>query len=190
MSLLDLIDFFEVASNGENFDPVVARSNKYKHWISENDFKRCATCKDLHGKIWGIGEPAQPEPPLHLYCRCVIERMKTIEAGTATINKNDGADWTLMVWRELPEYYISLEEIEYLGWRFGKWPSNFAPGKMITRGIYDNRNKHLPGEAGRVWYEADINYTTGKRNSQRVVWSNDGLLFVTYDHYETFHEII
>ena len=43
---------------------------------------------------------------------------------------------------------------------------------------------------GRTWYGEDINYKTGKRNDQRVVWSNDGLIFVTYDHYETFYEIV
>ena len=36
----------------------------------------------------------------------------------------------------------------------------------------------------------DINYTGGYRNKQRIVFSSDGLIFVTYDHYETFIEII
>ena len=53
-----------------------------------------------------------------------------------------------------------------------------------------NRNTHLPQKPGRVWYEADINYYSGRRNGHRLLWSNDGLLFVTYDHYETFLEII
>jgi len=61
---------------------------------------------------------------------------------------------------------------------------------MIAEGEYRNDDGHLPSVPGREWYEADINYTTGKRNKQRIVWSNDGLVFVTYDHYETFYEII
>lgn len=61
---------------------------------------------------------------------------------------------------------------------------------MITGGIYKNRNEHLPQSPGRIWYEADINYKTGKRNTQSIVWSNDGLIFVTYDHYDTFYEIV
>ena len=61
---------------------------------------------------------------------------------------------------------------------------------MITKGIYKNRDKRLPNELGRIWYEADINYYEGKRNGHRLLWSNDGLIFVTYDHYETFYEII
>lgn len=62
--------------------------------------------------------------------------------------------------------------------------------QAITAGIYRNFDGHLPQAPGRIWYEADINYKTGKRNNQRVLWSNDGLIFVTYDHYETFYEII
>ena len=77
-----------------------------------------------------------------------------------------------------------------LNWKHGKWPSNFANGKMLTKGVYDNDDNHLPQKDGREWYEADINYKIGKRNGQRIVWSNDGLIFVTYDHYKTFYEII
>ena len=28
------------------------------------------------------------------------------------------------------------------------------------------------------------------RTRHRILYSNDGLVFVTYDHYETFHEIV
>lgn len=57
-------------------------------------------------------------------------------------------------------------------------------------GIYRNDNGHLPTKPGRIWYEADINYISGKRNAHRVVWSNDGLVFVTFDHYGTFVDVI
>ena len=49
---------------------------------------------------------------------------------------------------------------------------------------------HLPEASGRIWYEADINYTAGFRTRHRILYSNDGLVFVTYDHYDTFYEII
>ena len=65
----------------------------------------------------------------------------------------------------------------------------YAPGMMVYGGIYENENNHLPSAPGRVWYEADINYYEGQRNRHRIVWSNDGLIFVTYDHYHTFYEI-
>ena len=116
--------------------------------------------------------------------------MKSIKAGTATINGIDGADWSLKYNVKLPEYYIDQKELGNIGWKSGNKVSKFAENKMFSGGVYKNNNGHLPQKAGRVWYEADINYKSGKRNSQRIVWSNDGLIFVTYDHYETFYEII
>ena len=92
--------------------------------------------------------------------------------------------------KQLPKNYISRTDAEQNGWKAGKWPSNFVSGKMIGGSIYKNKDGHLPDKNGRKWYEADINYRNGKRNKQRVVWSNDGLVFVTYDHYETFYEIV
>ena len=55
--------------------------------------------------------------------------------------------------------------------------------------FYNDKGK-LPEKNGRIWYEADINYLKGKRNSERIVYSNDGLIFVSYDHYKTFIEIV
>ncbi len=54
-------------------------------------------------------------------------------------------------------------------------------GKMYSKGVYNNADGHLPDATGRIWYEADINYYEGRRNGHRVLWSNDGLIFVTYE---------
>ena len=61
---------------------------------------------------------------------------------------------------------------------------------MLTKGIYRNDDGHLPTAEGRVWTEADINFVSGQRNAERILFSNDGLIFVTRDHYMTFIEII
>ena len=76
-----------------------------------------------------------------------------------------------------------------LGWKWGEPPAKYAPGKMLTRGVYRNKDKHLPDVLGRIWYEADLNYYSGKRNRRRIVWSNDGLMFVTYNHYRDYIEV-
>ena len=178
------------AINGDSLAPQITTSSNYKHWVSIEDWKRCIECANNHGKIWLVAEIPDPEPPIHPNCRCSIELMQAITAGTATINGTGGADWTLKYDGDLPDYYVTKEEAEANGWKPGKWPSNFVPKKMITRGRYYNDDGHLPPASGRIWFEADINYTMGKRNSQRVLWSNDGLIFVTYDHYETFYEIV
>lgn len=91
---------------------------------------------------------------------------------------------------ELPTTYITRDTAKQLGWDPKKGNlSAIAPGKTIFGGIYRNKNGKLPSAPGRVWHEADINYTGGFRNDERVVFSNDGLMFVTYDHYYTFTEI-
>ena len=69
--------------------------------------------------------------------------------------------------------------------------SDFAPDMMLFSGKHLNRDEKLPNAPGRIWYEADINYYVGRsRGVDRIVYSNDGLLFATYDHYKTFVEII
>ena len=178
------------AINGEELSPKIATSEKYKHWISVEDFRRCITCANNHGKIWLMSEKPNIKFRAHSNCRCVIIKMQTIEAGTATINGLAGADWALKYSVVLPEYYISKQNLRALGWKKGKDISDIIKGKVLTKGVYYNANGHLPQKEGREWQEADINYIRGKRNGQRIVWSNDGLIFVTYDHYETFYEIV
>ena len=187
MSLLNAVIYAEI--DGENLSPEIQTSQNYKHWVSFPDLKRCIKCEENHGKIWLISEIPEPKPPIHPYCRCEIELMQAIKAGTATIKGINGADWTLKYKGELPDFYITIKELKFLGWSRGKAISKFVTDKPLTKGIYKNKNGHLPQVSGRIWYEADINYIAGPRNSQRILWSNDGLIFVTYDHYETFYEI-
>lgn len=174
----------------DTYDPPTLLSNTWKHWVTKPDEKRCIPCKKMHGKIFDMNDTPLLEPPLHRNCRCTIQAMQAVLAGYGTKDGENGADWWVKNYNILPDYDISLKEISVLGWKKGKAPAKFAPGQMITRGIYSNRNGHLPQAPGRIWWEADINYYSGRRNMHRLLWSNDGLLFVTYDHYETFFEII
>ncbi len=165
-------------------------SNKWKNWLAIIDKKTCMDCKTRHGQIYAIDEQPDRMPPIHYNCRCRIEKLKSIFAGEATDKKQDGADWYLKYKACLPDYYISREQAELAGWN-PKSGNLFEvlPNKMLLGGTHKNKNKHLPVEEGREWYEVDINYEKGYRNIQRIVYSNDGLMFVTYDHYETFIEI-
>ncbi len=166
-------------------------SKNYKHWISRLEPKTCVPCLKEHGKIYGIYETPNPEPPLHPFCRCVVKIMEALKAGTATDNKLDGADFCLKYNGKLPKYYITYSEAKTLGYKPMLGNLNLvAPNKMLTKGIYKNINGHLPVSPRRIWYEADINYKSGYRDLKRILWSNDGLIFVTYDHYKTFYEII
>ena len=90
---------------------------------------------------------------------------------------------------ELPDYYITKSEAKSLGWVPSKGNlCEVAPGKAIGGDIWTNRQKSLPTKPGRRYFEADLNYNCGNRNADRVVFSNDGLVFVTFDHYRSFEE--
>ena len=90
---------------------------------------------------------------------------------------------------ELPDYYITKSEAKSLGWVPSKGNlCEVVPGRAIGGDIWTNRQKSLPTKSGRKYFEADLNYNCGNRNADRVVFSNDGLVFVTHDHYRNFEE--
>lgn len=91
---------------------------------------------------------------------------------------------------ELPDNFITKNEAYDLGWNSKEgnlW--DVAPGKSIGGDRFGNYEGTLPKEKGRQYYECDIDYEGGYRNSKRIVYSNDGLIYYTEDHYETFEEI-
>lgn len=171
---------------------VTPRKTNSMHWKEGRAVKDRTTCKiclKADGKIYPIEAKPDEGPLLHPNCRCYFNVLHCIESGTATDKGEDGADYWLLHNGKLPDYYISKEEAEELGWVRKKGNlAEVAPGLMIFANYRNNREK-LPTAPGRVWYEADINYMSGYRNSARVFFSNDGLLFVSYNHAETFSEI-
>ncbi|MDR2899751.1 MAG: phage head morphogenesis protein [Clostridiales bacterium] len=173
------------------FNPVVGTSSNWYNWVTIIDGRQCKACVDEHGRIRSKPEEWDAKPPLHPRCRCTIVPMETIKSGTATIDNKNGADYHMQLYGKLPEYYISKKAAKSMGWKSRDGNLHVAaPGKQIGGDIYHNKEIKLPASPGRVWYEADINYRKGYRNKHRLLYSNDGLIFVTYDHYETFFEII
>ncbi|RQP14548.1 MAG: ribonuclease [Chryseobacterium sp.] len=89
--------------------------------------------------------------------------------------------------RKLPGYYLTKKEARNLGWDpAGGNLCEVLPGRAIGGDAFGNREKKLPMSDGRKYYEADIDYHCGNRGAARVVYSNDGLIFVTHDHYKSF----
>ncbi|NLO46520.1 MAG: phage head morphogenesis protein [Clostridiales bacterium] len=174
----------------ESFRPPTHESLDYKNWIAVLDLKTCFICRGNHGKIYEMNELLDDEPPIHPNCRCEIKSMEAATAGTATQDGMNGADVSVKNTGKLPPNYITKQEARDMGWipRHGNL-HKIAPGKFIDGGIYQNKDGHLPQTPGRVWYEADINCDSGFRNTHRLLFSNDGLIFATYDHYTTFVQI-
>ena len=167
-------------------------SKKWANWMSALTLFTCKYCVDHHGTIVDISILNYlPTANAHKNCKCIYVPMRTKKIGTATTRGYSGADAWLFYKKKLPNYYMTKKQAQQSGWH--DWNGNLndiLPGKMIGGNVYNNRNKKLPSAPGRTWYEADINYESGYRNRQRILYSNDGLIFVTYDHYQTFYEMI
>ncbi len=86
----------------------------------------------------------------------------------------------------LPENFITKDEARKLGWEGGS-VEKYAPGYAIGGDVFGNYEGLLPKAKGRTYYECDID-TDGyhSRGSRRIVFSDDGLIYYTHDHYESF----
>jgi len=86
----------------------------------------------------------------------------------------------------LPDNFITKDEARKLGWEGGS-VEEYAPGYAIGGDQFGNREGLLPKADGRQYYECDID-TNGaeSRGAKRIVYSNDGLIYYTPDHYESF----
>ena len=96
----------------------------------------------------------------------------------------------LHTYGKLPKNFISKKEAEEQGFRFGEGDFGEAfPGMSVGGSRFGNYDGKLPDKSGRRYYECDIDYTGGRRNAKRLVYSNDGLIFYTEDHYKTFTQL-
>ncbi|MBQ7251610.1 MAG: ribonuclease [Kiritimatiellae bacterium] len=87
----------------------------------------------------------------------------------------------------LPGNYLTKAEARARGWEGGPVGS-VAPGCSIGGDHFGNFEGKLPQAKGRKYRECDLEATGKRRGPVRLIWSNDGLFFVTRDHYETFEE--
>ena len=92
----------------------------------------------------------------------------------------------LFLYGHLPDNFITKKEAKALGWPGGSLEP-YAPGKCIGGDRFGNNEGLLPDKKGRQYYECDVN-TLGARSrgAERIIFSNDGLIYYTPDHYESF----
>lgn len=96
----------------------------------------------------------------------------------------------LTLFEELPDNFLTKKQAEKLGWnnREGNL-DEVAPGKSIGGDRFGNYEQQLPDKKNRKWTECDINFDGGYRGAERIVFSNDGLIYYTGNHYESFDQI-
>lgn len=93
----------------------------------------------------------------------------------------------------LPSNFVTKQHAIKLGWQPGKALANYLPNGQIGGDEFLNTTGVVPSINGRIWYEADVGLVpTMKRASQpgtRLLYSSDGLLYISPDHYETVYPI-
>ena len=96
----------------------------------------------------------------------------------------------IYTFNKLPSNYITKNEATKLGWVSNKGNLWDVTDEMSIGGDkFGNYEGLLPKKNGRQWYECDVNYYGGYRGSERILYSNDGLIYYTDDHYESFTQL-
>ncbi len=112
-------------------------------------------------------------------------REQVSENGSYT-SKDEVAEY-IATYGHLPGNFITKKEAKALGWVSSEGNlGEVAPGKSIGGDYFGNFEGNLPEKEGREYHECDIDSDGGYRGAKRIVYSNDGLIYYTEDHYETF----
>ena len=108
--------------------------------------------------------PEEQDPPAD-------PKQEQLAQGGTNTTKEDVALY-IHLYGRLPDNFITKKEAQQLGGTGGSLEP-YAPGCCIG--------------GSRTWTECDIN-TLGadSRGAERIVFSNDGLIYYTGDHYKTF----
>lgn len=109
-----------------------------------------------------------------------------IEYNQSYTSKEEVAEY-LHTYNELPPNYITKQEAYDLGWvphQQNLW--EVSDQKSIGGDRFMNREGLLPEN---TYFEADIDYQGKGRNAKRLVYSKDGKIYYTHDHYESFEEL-
>ena len=123
-------------------------------------------------------EPPQDEPSLE-------EASPSLDEHGSYTTKEDVALY-LHLYGHLPENFITKKDAEALGWHGGSLEP-YAPGMCIGGSRFGNYEGLLPEAKGRKYTECDIDTLGAKsRGAKRIVFSNDGLIYYTGDHYKSF----
>ena len=146
-------------------------------------------------------DAAAPSEPVSIVQDVTEEATDTLDDPTEDITEEvtdaaldpDGAYTTredvalyLYTYGELPSNFMTKKEAKALGWPGGGL-DDYAYGMCIGGDRFGNYEELLPDADGRTWTECDIDTLhANSRGAKRIVFSNDGLIYYTDDHYESF----
>ena len=111
------------------------------------------------------------------------QELSVSEDGTYT--DKDAVALYIHLYGHLPDNYVTKAEAEAAGWTGGPL-GKVLPGKTIGGDRFYNREGLLPKAKGRTWTECDVNPPASERGGERIVFSSDGLVYYSSDHYDSF----
>lgn len=139
------------------------------------------TIEDEGADLPLIVETQSPDTPE----QSISPTEKLLDEDGAYTTKDDVALY-IHQYGHLPDNFITKKEAQSLGWQGGSLEP-YAPGKSIGGSHFGNYEGILPEAKGRSYTECDIDtMDANSRGAKRIVFSNDGLIFYTDDHYESF----
>ena len=95
----------------------------------------------------------------------------------------------LHTYGKLPSNYLTKQEAQQRGWDSSAgnlW--SVAEGYCIGGDRFGNYEGKLPKNNG-TYYECDVNYSGGFRGAERLIFTKDGQIWYTGDHYNTFQKL-
>ena len=132
-----------------------------------------------------IPEAAEPAPPSQSIQE-TADRNAELLAPDGSFSTKDDVALYIHTYGCLPPNFITKEEARDLGWEGGGL-DDYAYGMCIGGDRFGNYEGLLPDASGRKWTECDIDTLhKNSRGAKRIVFSNDGLIYYTDDHYESF----
>lgn len=138
--------------------------------------------------LFGCSAPAQKSAGITAPETAADEAGELYKDGSYT-GKEDVALY-IHTYGTLPNNFITKKQAEDAGWvskEGNLW--EVAPGKSIGGSRFGNYEGQLPEEKGRTYKECDIDFDGSYRGTKRIIFSNDGLIFYTGDHYKTFEQL-
>ena len=109
----------------------------------------------------------------------------SVDKNGSYYSKNDVALY-IHTYGKLPNNFITKNEARALGWDGGS-VENYAPDKAIGGDYYGNYEGKLPQGS---YHECDINtHNKSSRGAERIIYSSDGRIYYTSNHYESFTQL-
>ena len=140
----------------------------------------------LAGLLQGRFDAAPPETTTFPSASDAVQSGQELLDFTGSYTTKDDVALYIHQYGMLPGNFITKAEARKLGWDGGS-VEPYAPGKCIGGDRFGNNEGLLPDAPGRSWTECDIDTLGGGgRGAKRIVFSNDGLIYYTHDHYESF----